>query len=441
MIKFKSVKFVILIMLLCSTLTVGGCWDSTELQYFGVVLGAGIDIIPESERVGNNKILLTVAIASLGKSDSGLGDDPQSNVYEASGESVAIAARNLTNVIDQQLFWGHDQVLLIGEEILNDGLNKHLDFFIRNSKIRPAMRLIAVKGNAKDYFGNTGSNSVIFSYGTPAVSINNLQQGLATASYVTLQNYMETAITGYSATILPLAHKQSADIKNTQATGGSSSPETDSTAPASQNPSDSGEDWKKDSATNRVSFDGMVVLSTAGQTVISITAEETISAMLWNSQIHSFLISCPYPDSASETDIQLSFTMDDIKIRRSWRYNGNSPLLKLDVSFSAILEEINSGGDIYSANIYSKEDMNAINELLQKEMHRHLLLAWDKAMETKQDFIGLGTHMRRYNNKEWQIFKDNWSDSMNAVKLEIKTSSSVKFIGDINNAKNQPDFK
>ena len=434
--KFKSTKIIVLIILLCSMLILGGCWDSTELQYFGVVLGAGIDIIPESERVGNNKILLTVAIASLEKSGGGTDDDPQSNVYEASGESVALAARNLTNVIDQQLFWGHDQVLLIGEEILKDGLNKHLDFFIRNSKIRPAMRLIAVQGNAKDYFGDISGNSVIFSYGTPAVSTNNLQQGLATAGYVTLQNYMETAVTGYTASMLPWAHKQSSEIKSTQSEGDNSFPESNTGTAASEKTQDSGEEKENNTAANRVYFDGMVVLSAFGQAVASITAEETISAMLWNDQIHSFILSCAYTDSASGKERQLSFTADDIRIKKSWEHTGNAPLLKLDIRFSAILEEVNSSGHIYSADIYSKEAVTAINELLQKQMYDYLLFAWDKAMETGHDFIGLGTHMRRYNNKEWRKFEGGWSGNMNLVGLEINIKSSVKFIGNINNSSN-----
>ena len=381
----------------------GGCWDNVELQNLGIVLGIGLDFIPEAERVDNEQVLVTIEIANMRKSDPN-STGTASDIFQSSGETVIAAIRKLTNIVTSKLFWGHDQVLIISEDILKQGLNHYIDFFNRYTDIRPTIKLIAVEGRAADYFDTEGGMSIIFTYGTMGIYPVNSRLGFSSINAVSLQSYVEASCWGYAGLLLPWGHILEKDKQV---------PEKDGDG-----------DNRTIERHNAINYlEGMVVLSPVGTFVAALSAEETIAAIMWRGELENFIISFSLSDTAK--DEYLSFVIKNLKVRKKWGEENGQSCLNLTADFSAILAEGN-----YNQESKNTQTRKKIEEQLQTEIEKYLRSAWDKSLELEVDYILVGDHMRRYNNPHWRRVEANWPKAMPEILLKITVNGVLSSSGD-----------
>ena len=63
--------------------------------------------------------------------------------------SMQRAVTALSERVYRPLFFGHQRVLIIGEEVARHGIKPIIDYFLRNLRINPRMRFMISKGEAK----------------------------------------------------------------------------------------------------------------------------------------------------------------------------------------------------------------------------------------------------------------------------------------------------
>ena len=80
---------------------------------------------------------------------SGGSSGAESFVRSAEGKTVAEAMSRLQEALTREVFWGQNEVLLIGEELAKEGISNQIDFWMRHSKPRIRADVFVSKGKAK----------------------------------------------------------------------------------------------------------------------------------------------------------------------------------------------------------------------------------------------------------------------------------------------------
>ncbi|RBW70093.1 Ger(x)C family spore germination protein [Bacillus taeanensis] len=122
-----------------------GCWDRTELNDVALIRGIGLD------QKKDNLIEVTVEI-SVPQMQSGEGSSGEGRVLIRTGQgtTIADALEHLKERIPRKIFWGHSEVIVIGEKLAEKGISNQIDFFIRYREPRLRSYVFVTKGNAKD---------------------------------------------------------------------------------------------------------------------------------------------------------------------------------------------------------------------------------------------------------------------------------------------------
>lgn len=137
-------------MLITLLLTQPSCWDRREVERLGIVLSTGIESAPGGKvRV----IVQNINPTALGKGGGGGGamvGGTASKPYRnrlGEGSTIYDAIRGLSRETPRQLFFAHNQVIIISEELARErGVREITDFFERHPQIRRTTWLLVGKG-------------------------------------------------------------------------------------------------------------------------------------------------------------------------------------------------------------------------------------------------------------------------------------------------------
>ncbi len=145
----SAIRIRLIILLICIVLFLSGCWDRRDIEESGPILGLAIDFIEDKDRqiTKSNKIKVTIQSPVPTNMESG---EDVVWIISSEGESVAGAIDNLQNKINQELFFGHLQVIIFGQDIAKEGVNKHLNFFRNLAEVRRLSWIAVAKNKAED---------------------------------------------------------------------------------------------------------------------------------------------------------------------------------------------------------------------------------------------------------------------------------------------------
>ena len=143
-------KTLLVLMIISLLLTLPACWDRREVERLGMVMSIGIEPAPGGKvRV----ILQNINPAALGRGGGGVGlmagrsgSKPYRNRL-GEGNTIFDAIRELSRETPRELFFAHNQVIIVSEELAKErGLREITDFFERHPQIRRTTWLLVGKG-------------------------------------------------------------------------------------------------------------------------------------------------------------------------------------------------------------------------------------------------------------------------------------------------------
>jgi spore germination protein KC len=140
---FKIVTFFLVVMGL------SGCWDQHELNELAIVMGVGIDKSGKSDEVQLTAQVVRPGGIKPAKSGSTGNEEAFWNVKNTD-TSVLSALRGLTLKTSRQLYFPHNQVLIFSRSIAEDGVQKYIDFFTRNSESRFTVQVLVSRSTAEE---------------------------------------------------------------------------------------------------------------------------------------------------------------------------------------------------------------------------------------------------------------------------------------------------
>lgn len=106
-----------------------GCWDRNEMDDLALVIASGLDITEDGQLEITLQIALPTGIPSAVQ--TGGGEHKSVLVISAKGSSTAEANNRLQQQLSRIIYYGHREVIVIGEKYARQGLNMVLDTFTR----------------------------------------------------------------------------------------------------------------------------------------------------------------------------------------------------------------------------------------------------------------------------------------------------------------------
>ena len=142
----RRAVFLLVILWTASLLT--GCWNRREIETLGFVLAFGVD------QREDGRVEVTAELAKPGamarREGGGGGKEKPYKTYSASGKTLFDAIRNVTRESPRKLWFGHNQLVVIGEEMARRGVLPVLELMERDHELRREMWVLVARGKAKD---------------------------------------------------------------------------------------------------------------------------------------------------------------------------------------------------------------------------------------------------------------------------------------------------
>ncbi|GMK38310.1 hypothetical protein PCCS19_13640 [Paenibacillus sp. CCS19] len=146
MITVRRAVMAAMLLFLCVMTT--GCWNRIELNELAITSATGIDWDGRNWIV-SYQVLIPAAI-SAGVGTTG-GGTPQSPVivYSTKGKSIREAMMHSYSESPRKLFYAHNRVVILSEEVARRGFNELLDVYFRNSGPRETVSMLVTPGKAR----------------------------------------------------------------------------------------------------------------------------------------------------------------------------------------------------------------------------------------------------------------------------------------------------
>ncbi|WP_307399796.1 Ger(x)C family spore germination protein [Desulfofundulus luciae] len=150
--RIKALVFLLLFL----PLVLSGCWDHREVEDLGIVLLTAVDAAPEGRVRLEVQVLVPTAVAGgggitgMGGGGGGGGRKRYRNLA-TEGRTVFEAIRRLSMESPRELFFAHNQVILISEKLAREkGVAEVMDFFERNRQFRRDTWILVARGDPRD---------------------------------------------------------------------------------------------------------------------------------------------------------------------------------------------------------------------------------------------------------------------------------------------------
>ncbi|TYP79062.1 Ger(x)C family spore germination protein [Paenibacillus methanolicus] len=124
-----------------------GCWDRVEINDLSIVTGAGVDLADDGQLELSMQVFVTKQ-SKAGTEGSG-SVASQTIVRTVKGKNMADATSKMQELLPRRVFWGHDEVFVIGESFARKDINATLDYFIRHPSPRERANVFVAEGKAK----------------------------------------------------------------------------------------------------------------------------------------------------------------------------------------------------------------------------------------------------------------------------------------------------
>jgi spore germination protein KC len=141
-----------------------GCWDRSEIEERGTILGLAIDPIVKNgqnttgpfAKSDNAGYKLTAQVAIPGRIPLGPGGPSGGSgttekpvwIISKTGKTIDDAVNNLQQELANRVFFGHLRIIVVNQALAKSGMQDIQDFFRRNAEIRRLAWLIISKGPA-----------------------------------------------------------------------------------------------------------------------------------------------------------------------------------------------------------------------------------------------------------------------------------------------------
>ncbi|NYF24411.1 Ger(x)C family spore germination protein [Sporosarcina sp. JAI121] len=382
-----------MIVLLILSLFLTGCWDKRELNELAITVAMGIDKVEDEFQ-----LTAQVVVPSEVSMKQSSGRSPVT-LFQAKGETVYEALRKMTISSPRKIYPGHLRMLVIGEELAQEGIGESLELLSRDWELRSDFYVVVAKDKTA---------AEILNVSTPIESIP------ANKMFNTLKTSENSWSATKGITLDDLISDLISDGQNPVLSGiyitgneesGSSKQNVESITPSAQ-----------------ILYDYLAVFN-KDKLVGWLTERESIGYNYITNSIKTTVtsVSCPEKGKASIEVIQFKSDMKG-------KINKGEP--EVDVNIQV---EGNVGSVECHINLKEPVTIEELEKIYEKEVKESI----DQTIETAQkqyktDIFGFGQAIHRSNPKTWKKIKEQWDEKFTDMVVNVEVDLKLRRTGTVN---------
>ena len=314
-------------------------------------------------------------------------------LFQAKGKTVYEALRKISKISPRKIYAGHLRMLVLGEDLAEEGIAKSLDLLSRNWELRSDFYVVI----AKDKTAGEVLNVI-----TPIENIP------ANKMFSTLKMSEDTWAATQGFILDELITNLTSDGKEAVLTGilvtgeqeiGSSKQNVESITPPA-----------------RIKYDALAVFK-KDKLVGWLTERESkgyndIVNKVKNSVI---AISCPKEGKATIEIIQLDSKMKG-------KINKGKPEVDINIKVKGNVGEVDC-----QINLNDQETIVKLEKSTEKKMKENINLAIKNVQKQyNSDIFGFGEAIHRSNPKEWKKLKERWDEEFPEMTANVKVDVKLE---------------
>jgi len=377
--------------LLSVLLLLGGCWNKRELNELAIVTAVGVDKSDELFEIS-----VQIVSPSQVASNKASGIQVPVFTYHAKGKSLFDAIRKLTALTPRKPYYAHAQIIIIGEEMAEEGMNSILDLFQRDPEGRSDFNFIV---------SHDSTAQEILSVLTPLEdvpaskmfkSLKVSEAVLGTTESVILDDLIQSLGSIDHSAVLPSIH-----IYGDADAGDFSSNIEKIDSPA------------------QLKYGGLAIFKNY-KLIGYLTEQESRDYNFLNNNIKSTfeIIACPEEGKISTEIINSSTKM-------TGHFQNDVPSISIKLDIEQNVAEVSC-----SLDLTKSKTIDALNKETSRQIKERLERTLQTIQQTYQaDLLKFSNVLHREDYQAWNRIKKNWQTLYPNLEVQIEVDVHTKGVG------------
>ncbi|OPH57218.1 hypothetical protein BC351_25455 [Paenibacillus ferrarius] len=372
-----------------------GCWDRHELNDLAITVGIGFD-------TSGKQYLVTAQIVNPSEvaAKKGSGYSTPITTLSATGVSTLEAVRKLTTMAPRKIFASHLRILVIGEDLARQGINKVMDGVSRDHEVRSDFYIIVAKGTTA---------SKVLKVLTPIERIP------ANKMFKTL----ETSEKSWSPTV-------SVQLDRFLTNLGDPTREAVLTGLVIKGYSKKGEsrtNLNETSPSSILEYSGLALFK-QDKLVDWLNEDESKGYNYIMGNVKSTMGHLTCPEGGTLT-LEI--------IREKTKMKGKIVNGKPEINIHVFVEENVSEVQCH-INLLDPQTISELEGIAKANLTKVMYAVIQKAKENKADIFGFGEAIEDEAPKTWTRLKSDWENEFAKLKVNIDVNIQIRRLGTINNS-------
>lgn len=391
-----ATKFSSIFLLLCLSLLSAGCWNSRELSDMGIVIGMGIDKMPETNQYRVSFQIVNPGAISMGSRSGGGGRGAMPvTVYSDTGHTLFSALRKTSQKVSRQLFFAHIQLIVIGESLAREGIGELFDVIERSHEFRL-------------------NSPIIISRETDAESILRMILPLESTSAKGISKRMEITTNVWAQTV-------NVEVKDViKALSGPGEPAISGVLITKDPKIGGSKSNLEETKLPSILVIKGVALFNQGKLVDWLDGNKARGVLWILNKMKGTVLNVPCEDKKEGTSIELIRSNTGIKVRME---NGD-PVFHI-----AIREEGNVSEVHCPVDLSKRKEIVKLQHQWADETKKEVVEAIKAAQAKKIDLFGFGDAVKRTYPKGWSKMENDWPALFAQSKIEVQVQAYLRRTG------------
>lgn len=383
-------KLLLFLCLLVTILSLSGCVGKREINDLAIVMAVGLD---KGESDGMIKITAQIARPADARGQTGA---PSGNTGDpiwsasAEGKSIFEAIRNLATFSSRRVFWAHNHVIVINENLAKEGIRDIIDFFTRNNELRMRTWVVVTPNKASQVVSTMTGLEVI-----PGEAINKLFRYspiAGVAPRTQMIDLQEAYLSVSSEPVLARVRIIDRGVSN-------------------KKPGEAG-------SVEQVELAGAGVFK-GDKLVGTLSSEQARGLLPFIQKVESGVVVLPCNGDKNKP---ITVELKDLNMEVIPSIKNGLPHFSLKLKVYANVVEA-----ACSFSIEDKGQVHLLEKELDKKLKKNVQTVVKKAQEDfHSDFLELGKVFHNQYPAEWKKMKNRWSDIFPDTKVSISVKSEIK---------------
>lgn len=350
-----------------------GCSNGENLKDLSVVEGMGIDYTEK----GINVTVQSLNLAKEGNGAEALSGNITMNTF-GDGKNISAAVQKVAESLSKKLFFGQNQILVLGSELARSNLSDSFDYLLRSSDSRPDVAVCISDGKASAAMESKQNDALVPAQAISQLLENGEKNGFA--AYVTVNEMLNLYKDKTSDIYLPVI------------------------TPTDENVTVSG---------------------------IAVYSGERLANILPDSQIMGFLLLTDkidegYFEFEDEQYGKIGVEIISSSTKTKAYLKNGAVVFDVDIDVQLSMEELENGVEA----AVSEQELKSIAHSAEEKLKEKCAEAFDSCVLYSSDCLRIGENLAKNSPADYAALSDDWGRNISKTVLDVSCSSKLKIVNE-----------